>query len=113
MKPAMTTLRATLLPPPGDISLRTLLDVWMLRLEASCGLPREDILLYFRYRLLGPGRSGKGTLIRGLPAHPDELTLEELFTFMWKLRRVAKSLMRVNLDFCPGESLDSYLTDSK
>lgn len=79
--------------------MRSLLDLWMLRLEETCGMPREDLLFLFRERLLGQRTVYLGDELCRMPAHPDELTPEELFTFMWQVRRMAKRLLNAGLEF--------------
>lgn len=93
------TLRRRLTPPAAQLTLHTLLALWMLHLEEESGTPREDWLYYFRKRLLPPRtRLFAGEACR-MPLHPDELHHEDLFTFMWQVRRLAKRRLHIALDF--------------
>lgn len=103
------TLRAVLLPPAAEMTLHTVFDLWMLRLEMLCDMPREDILLYFRLRLLEKRPAGFGTARFIRPVHPDELEKEELFTFMWHVRHIVRTQLRITLDFNTENTLESLI----
>lgn len=91
--------QGVLIPPVRQLDLRAILDLWMLRLEEEYGTPREDLLLYFRYRLLAERTMRIGDDGYRLPVHPDELDTETLFTFMWRVSRLARRQLDIELDF--------------
>lgn len=99
MKKKNDCRHAIMLPPVERMGLSAILYVWMTKLERLTGSRREDILTFYRQRLLGCHPAGWGKWPFRVPIHPDELNKRELFLFLWDIRCDADRRHGVKLEF--------------
>lgn len=104
-----TERRRTMVPPLERLNLTAILGTWMLILEKETGLHREDILFAYRRSLLGQQVKRFHKTIFYLPKHHDELTDDELFTFMYDIRWDVRERFRIQLEFNVQQFKDNEL----